>query len=255
MLGSIRAIAGGAVGFVGPSQRRHTLPPPAVAPNGPPPRELLTGEVLAAAQLPRLLLAAPRLLAVPRGDGGPIVDIPGWRAPEASMAPIRAYLRWLGHDARTWGFGTNLGDVEGDVERMSESVAALARDRGRPVGLVGWSLGGVIAREVSRRLPDEVDRVVTFGTPVVGGPSHTAVARSYEPGAGERVDRIVEELNASQPIGAPITAIFTRRDGVVAWQACIDRTTEGAEHVEVGSTHLGLGIDPDVWEVVGRALA
>ena len=255
MLGNVRALAGGAAGFVGPSQRRHRLPPPSVAPKGPPPRGLLTGELLAGVQLPRLLLAAPRLLTVPRGNDGPVVDIPGWRAPEGSMAPIRAYLRWLGHDARTWGLGTNLGDVERDVDRLAGSVSDLAHERGRPVSLVGWSLGGVIAREVSRRAPRDVARIVTFGTPVVGGPAHTAAVRSYDPGTGEDVDRVIEELNASQPISTPITAIFTRRDGVVAWEACIDRTTEGVEHVEVGSTHLGLGIDPDVWEIVGRALA
>lgn len=255
MLQNVKAIAGGAASFVGPSQRRHELPPAAARPSRPPGRDLLTGELLSAIQLPRLLLASPRLLSAPHGDGGPVVDIPGWRAPEGSMAPIRAYLRWLGHDARTWGFGTNLGGVERDVERMSESVEDLAREHGRPVALIGWSLGGVIAREVARRAPDSVRQVVTFGTPVVGGPAYTAAASAYEPGAGEQADRLIDELDATRPIRTPITAIFTRRDGVVAWQACIDRKTAGIEHVEVGSTHLGLGIDPDVWEIAARALA
>lgn len=171
------------------------------------------------------------------------------------MAPIRVYLRWLGYDARTWGLGTNLGDPERDAERMAESVATLAEEAGRPVALVGWSLGGVIAREVAREVPEHVSRVITYGTPVVGGPAHTVAVRSWEPGTGERVDRMIDELNATAPIRSPITAIFTRGDGVVAWQACIDRTTPGVEHVEVASTHLGLGIDPDVWETVARTLA
>lgn len=171
------------------------------------------------------------------------------------MAPIRSYLRWLGYDARTWGLGTNMGDPERDAELMSASVRDLAEAKSRPVALVGWSLGGVVAREVARRVPEHVSRVITYGSPVVGGPVHTVAARTYEPGEGDRIDAIIEELNASDPISVPITVIFTRRDGVVAWPACIDRTTEGAEHVEVGSTHIGLGIDPDVWETVARTLA
>jgi len=171
------------------------------------------------------------------------------------MAPIRAYLRWLGYDARTWGLGTNMGDPRRDAELMSLSVAELAEAAGAPVALVGWSLGGVIAREVARKVPERVSRVITYGSPVVGGPAHTVAVNRYEPGEGDRVDAAIEELNASAPISVPVTAIFTRRDGVVAWQACIDRNTEGVEHIEVGSTHIGLGIDPDVWETVAWTLA
>ena len=255
MLGPVRQLAGTAAGFVGPATTRHADPPRSTAPSGPPGRSILAGELLSGLQVPRLLLAAPRLARVPRGDGSPVIDIPGWRASESSMAPIRAYLRRLGYDARTWGLGTNLGDPEGDAERMTESVVALAESTGRPVALVGWSLGGVIAREVARSVPEHVARVITYGTPVLGGPAHTVAARSYEPGEGDRVDAIVNELNAAAPISVPITIIFTRRDGIVAWQACIDRASPDVEHVEVSSTHIGLGIDPDVWEIVARTLA
>jgi len=171
------------------------------------------------------------------------------------MAPVRAYLRWLGYDARTWGLGTNLGDPERDARLMSASVTELAESAGRPVALVGWSLGGVVAREVARQVPRHVSQVITYGSPVVGGPAHTVVANRYGPGEAERVDAIIDELNASDPISVPVTAIFTRRDGIVAWEACIDRSTAGVEHIEVSSTHIGLGIDPDVWETVAQRLA
>lgn len=170
------------------------------------------------------------------------------------MAPIRRYLRWLGHDARTWGLGTNMGDPQRDAELMAASVSRLAEEAGRPVALVGWSLGGVIAREVARRDPHVVSQVITYGTPVVGGPNHTVAARTYEPAERDRVERLIEEVNAADPIRVPVTTIFTRRDGVVSWPACIDRTTPGVRHVEVRSTHIGLGIDPDVWWVVAGAL-
>jgi pimeloyl-ACP methyl ester carboxylesterase len=252
MLDPVRQLAGA---LIGSASTPHPTPPAALPPGGPPSRSTLAGEALSGLQIPRLILAAPRLARVPRGDGSPVVDIPGWRAPESSMAPLRAYLRRLGYEARTWGMGTNMGDPRGDAERMAEMVAALSRRAGRPVSLVGWSLGGVIAREVAREVPEHVRRVITYGTPVLGGPAHTVAASNYEAGFGDEVDRIVAGLDADAPISVPITAIFTRRDGIVAWQACIDRASPEVEHIEVSSTHIGLGVDPDVWEIVGRTLA
>ena len=126
-----------------------------------------------------------------------------------------------------------------------------------PASLVGWSLGGVIAREVARRHPEAVRRVITYGTPVAGGAAYTSVARAS--GRGSRVDagaeRVTRTLDARSPIAVPLTVVFSRRDGVVAWQACIDRATPGVEHVEVSSTHIGMGVDPDVWAVVAERLA
>ncbi len=179
----------------------------------------------------RLVAATPRLLSAPRGDGHVVVDIPGWKAPELSGAPMRAYLRALGYDARGWGLGTNTGDPRRDVERLTGIVLDLVEDTGAPVSLVGWSLGGVIAREVARQAPGSVHRVITYGTPVVGG------------------------TRFASPIRVPLTVIFTRRDGIVAWQACIDRFSPSVEHVEVSSTHIGMGIDPDVWAIVAERLA
>ena len=123
-----------------------------------------------------------------------------------------------------------------------------------PVSLVGWSLGGVIAREVARREPDAVRRVITYGTPVVGGPSFTAVAAAYAPEVRRRVAEVSARLDADSPIRVPLTAIWSRRDGIVAWPACLDRVSPDVEHVEVGSTHLGLGVDPDVWSIVASRL-
>ena len=171
------------------------------------------------------------------------------------MLPIRSYLSWLGYDARTWGLGTNRGGVEGDVMRFAKTVASVAEKTGEPVGLVGWSLGGVVAREVAREIPGCVSRVVTFGSPIVGGPGHTVAARSYSREEIERIGRLIEEVNRDSPLDVPTTAIFTKRDGVVDWRACIDQHTPNVRHIEVRSTHMGLGIDPDVWLAVAEALA
>jgi pimeloyl-ACP methyl ester carboxylesterase len=223
-------------------------------PAGPPSSRSVLLELGSGLAAVRIAGALPRLLAAPRGDGHTVVDIPGWKAPEVSGAPLRAYLRLLGYDARGWGFGTNTGDPRRDVERLTRRVLELADESGSGVSLVGWSLGGVIAREVARRLPEAVRRVITYGTPVVGGPRFTAVARAYGPGASTAAEAVAERLDAESPIQVPLTVVYTRRDGIVAWQACIDRWSPYAEHVEVASTHIGMGVDPDVWGVVADRL-
>jgi hypothetical protein len=122
------------------------------------------------------------------------------------------------------------------------------------MALVGWSLGGVVAREVARAIPERVSCVVTFGSPVVGGPTHTIAAATYGDAECRRVTELGRQLDADDPIGVPITAIFTRRDRVVDWRACVDHASPRVTHVEVGSTHMSLGIDPDVWWAVAEAL-
>lgn len=215
----------------------------------------LAAEIGSPLEAVRLPAAWPRLRRMPRGDGHVVVDIPGWRAPEVSGLPLRRYLSWLGYDARGWGFGTNLGDPERDAARLTETVVELEAQTGRAVSLVGWSLGGVIAREVARRRPDLVRQVITYGTPVVGGPSYTAVAGRYTHEARQHATRVTARLDARRPIQVPITVVYSRRDGIVEWRACLDRVSPQVEHVEVRSTHVGMGVDPDVWGVVAQRLA
>ena len=124
---------------------------------------------------------------------------------------------------------------------------------------MGWSLGGVVVREVARRRPALVRTVVTFGSPIVGGIGHTAVARmgsgGQRAGAGERLERYVAARDRRQPLRMPVTVLLSRRDGVVSWQSCWDHHSPRAEHVEVRSSHLGMVLDPDVWTSVAQGLA
>ena len=216
---------------------------------------MLLGELAAPLQLPRLLRRAPRLARLPRGSGQPVVDLPGWRTGEPTMAPLRGYLRWLGYDARPWGLGTNQGDVPALTRALVPTVRDLAEDAGQPVHLVGWSLGGTIAREVARVLgPDAVAQVITLGSPLEGGPLHTITGASF--GAADR-ERIAARIARAERrrLEVPLTSVYTRRDAVVSWPASLDRRTPAATHHEVGSTHCSLGVDPDVWEIVARRLA
>ncbi len=222
-------------------------------PSGPPSTWRALGELGSGLDAVRLAGALPRLASAPRGDGHLVVDVPGWQAPELTGAPLRGYLRRLGYDARGWGFGTNTGDPRRDVERLSASLLDLVDATGSPASLVGWSLGGVIAREVARRHPEAVRRVITYGTPV-SGPAHTTVARLVGSGSDD-AERVTRRLDAESPIRVPLTVLYSRRDGIVSWQACIDHTSPDVEHVEVSSRHLGMGVDPDVWAVVADRLA
>ncbi|MEP7088778.1 MAG: alpha/beta hydrolase [Nocardioidaceae bacterium] len=247
------------VGLLGFSGRRtratETLEVATVSrPVGRPSGGAGLAELLGVAAGLRLPAAASRLARLPRGDGHVVIDIPGWKAPEVSGAPLRGLLRALGHDARAWGLGVNTGRPEHDAEVLAETVRRTAAEQG-PVSLVGWSLGGVIAREVARAHPEAVRRVVTYGTPVIGGPSHTLGAGSFGAAECARITALAEQLDREDPILVPLTAIFTRRDGVVTWQACIDHHSPDVEHVEVFSSHVGMALDPDVWEVVACRLA
>jgi pimeloyl-ACP methyl ester carboxylesterase len=233
-----------------PNPQRHERPLEAPDPGAPPSMRGLAGEAKTGLQLARLVRAAPWLAFAPRGDGRTVIDLPGWRAPEISNAPLRTYLRLLGYRARPWGLGTNTGNPE----RNTKLLVDLLRRETEPVGLVGWSLGGVVAREIAREVPEHVACVVTFGSPIIGGPSHTVTAQNFDERELRRIRNLVDERDRTRPLGVPVTAIYTKDDRIVDWRACIDRRTEGVEHIEVRSTHLGLGVDPDVWWAVARAL-
>ena len=215
----------------------------------------LLRELRWARELPRLLLRSPRLVTMPRGDGAPVMDMPGWRTSEASMAPLRAYLRWLGHDAQPWGIGTNRGDPLGDAACLTPVVREVAERSGRPVALIGWSLGGVVARETARRAGDAVAQVITLGSPIVGGPAYTPFTPKWSDARRRAWARRFADAEAADPLTCPVTTIFSRHDAVVPWRASLDHHSPDVRHIQVASSHLGLGTDPDVWEIIARSLA
>lgn len=227
----------------------------------PAPTEIPTPSLLAA--IPRQLLlfreplrrwrARGRLAAAPRGAGAPVLVIPGMGVGDLSTATLRGFLRRQGYDARGWGLGRNRPDVPRNLARALTVLESLAVERGEPVALVGWSLGGVIARELGRLRPDLVSRIATLGTPVVGGLQPTAIAGLFRLQGWDldEVARLVASANRT-PIRVPVAAFWSRRDGIVAWQACVDSAISGAESLEVSSCHWGMGLDPDV--LVGLAV-
>lgn len=176
-----------------------------------------------------------------------VVVLPGMGVGDWTTAPLRRFLRRRGFDARGWSLGRHRPEADETLRRFLPRLEALAVETRAPVALIGWSLGGIVARETARLRPDLVRSVATLGTPVVGGLRHTAIAGLFRIQGWDLAD-IERRVDAAQriPIRVPLTAIWSRRDGIVAWQACVDLATPGAVNLEARSCHWALGLDPDV---------
>lgn len=222
----------------------------------PPSRFGLVREARGLLELPRLLLRIPTLARQPRGRGEPVLVLPGYGAGDASTVVLQSYLRLLGYRVRGFGLGANSGDVPGRLVRVLKRLVSFAHKARQEVRLIGWSLGGYLAREAARERPDLVQQVITLGTPVVGGPRYTVVAHAFRR-RGIDVDAIEAQIELRNRISltTPVTAIYSRSDAVVAWEACIDRHCLNVEHIEVGTTHLGLGFSPEVYRIIAQRLA
>jgi pimeloyl-ACP methyl ester carboxylesterase len=185
------------------------------------------------------------------------VVVPGFATDDSWTARLRGFLAAIGYDAVGWGLGRNRGNVQKLIPAVIAKTGQMAAERGAKVRLIGWSLGGYLVREAARERPDLVDRVITLGAPVVGGPSYTASAPMYLR-RGYDLEEIKEAVleRELRPIGVPVFALFSRADGVVAWRACIDRfANPRVEHHEVRSSHLGMVNSPRVFDRVAELLA
>jgi dienelactone hydrolase len=223
------------------------------APLQPPSLARLGWEALSGLELGRLAARSRRLARAARGQA-PVIVLPGFGADDLSTVPLRSFLRRLGHEVEGWTLGRNAGDVEALLPKVAERARVLAGRRHERVHLIGQSLGGVLARELARDQPALVAQVITLGTPVVGGPSYTRVGFAYDRTEQARIAAMIKQRNRI-PIRVPVTAVYSRRDGIVAWQACVDQANPGVKHVEVSSSHFGMGIDPDVWLLAANLLS
>jgi hypothetical protein len=213
-------------------------------------------EGLSGLEFARLMAASPALALQPRGKGKPVIVLPGFSASNISTVPLRRYLTWLDYEVHGWELGRNTGNVRELLPQVADQVRQIYARSGSPVNIVGWSLGGVIAREVAREHPETVRQVITMGSPVVGGAKYTSMGGLFEQ-RGIDLDKMEASIAAreSKPISVPVTSIFSKSDGVVGWKASIDQHNAQVEHLEVRTTHLGLGISPDVFKIIARKLA
>lgn len=221
----------------------------------PPGPFLLALEGRAPWELGVALASWPILRQAPRGDGHPVIVFPGLAASDLTTLPLRTFLAALGYRPHGWDLRFNFGPRKGVLESSLERVRRLRREHGGRVSLVGWSLGGVFAREIAKLAPGDVRCVVTMGSPFTGHPKANNAWRLYELVSGHRLEdnHAMEHVRRTPPV--PTTSILSRTDGIVAWRCCLQEREQRAESIEIQSSHMGIGMNPAAWYAVADRLA
>lgn len=201
------------------------------------------------------LASWPLLQRAPRGDGHPVLVYPGFGAGNLSTLLLRRFLKSRGYEAHPWRFRINLGPRPHMLRGMVEQLEDLYRRAGRKVSLIGWSLGGIYARELAKVMPELVRTVITLGTPFSGPRRANNAWYLYELITGERVDEESYKTVLSDPPPVPTTSIYSRTDGIVAWQCCLQGESPLTENIEVPASHVGMGANPFTLLVIANRLA
>jgi pimeloyl-ACP methyl ester carboxylesterase len=206
-------------------------------------------------ELGALAWSWPLLARAPRGDDHPVLVLPGFLATDGSTAVMRRYLTALGYDAQGWQLGRNLGGNRGTYGLARERLDAVAQQSGRKVSLIGWSLGGTLARELARHAPMHVRQVITLGSPLYGDTRRTTSAWLLHRAVHGR-----DSINHGdyRGIGAPpvpTTSVFDRHDGVVSWRTSVEFPGPQVQSVETLSSHIGFGFNPLVFWLLADRLA
>jgi pimeloyl-ACP methyl ester carboxylesterase len=200
------------------------------------------------------LAARPLAPRLPRGDGHTVLVLPGLLADDYSTGALRAVLRRLGYDVHGWGLGRNIGPTAACVTGIRDKLARLADDNNRPISIIGWSLGGIFARDIARRSPESVRQVVTLGSPFrLARFSQTRASGVFERFSHLHVEHRTLPLEPDAPLPVPATSIYSHFDGIVHWQTCLDTPSDTCENIAVMASHLGLGHHPaSIWAIADR---
>jgi pimeloyl-ACP methyl ester carboxylesterase len=202
----------------------------------------------------------PYLCCLPRGDGHCVLVLPGFSGGDPSTAALRWFLTNRGYRATPWRLGRNLGPTDHILDGMAALVEKLTGSGDR-ISIIGWSLGGIFARELGRTYPEAIRSIITLGSPfrLTGGDrDKTHASDAYEAMAAlhsERAEAMRVHEDDRPPMTVPVTNIFSRTDGVVPWDSCIDTRGEQCENVEVPGSHSGFGHNPFALFVIADRLA
>jgi len=227
----------------------------ATEPLGPPSRLLLALEMRGIWELQAFFATYPLLRQAPRGDGHPVLVLPGLAASDVSTRPLRTLLKDLGYAAHGWKQGANHGPHPGVEPGIDERLAELSTRYQRKVSVIGWSLGGVFAREAARRAPSLVRQVITLGSPFANEPKASNAWQLYETLSGRRAEDWPGREAMKLPPPVPSTAIYSRSDGIVAWQGCCEQESATSGNIEVEGSHCGLGHNPVALYAIADRLA
>jgi pimeloyl-ACP methyl ester carboxylesterase len=215
----------------------------------------LTDIPRALAEYGQLVTVLPLHRTLPTGDGHPVLVLPGLLAGDGSTWTLRRLLRRRGYRAHGWGLGRNIGPTAKAVAGMAGRLHELHTRYDAPVSLIGWSLGGIFARALARRRPSAVRQVITLGSPFrVEDEGQTRATPSFKRYAHLHVERPARPVELeTEPLPVPATSIYSRFDGMVAWQTCLDMPSARAENIAVLSSHIGYGHHPAaVWAIADR---
>jgi pimeloyl-ACP methyl ester carboxylesterase len=188
----------------------------------------------------------PLLQRLPRGDGHPVLVLPGLSAGDNSTAPLRNVLKHLGYRTYGWGLGANVGPTNRILDGLVRRLDRAHQRRGDKVSIVGWSLGGLYARELARARPDQVRMVVSLGSPIqmsdgdssAAKPVWDALGRYHSVSRPKRVRDIEKAV-----LTTPSSSIYSCTDGVVSWQASLVPRNAISENIRVFGSHCGLGFN------------
>jgi hypothetical protein len=222
----------------------------------PPHPALLALEGRAWLELTWLVPALPALASAPSGDGHPVLVLPGLLADDRSTTALRWFLRSRGYHVHGWRQGRNRGPSPEAIQSLLARFDAIHRRHERKVSLIGWSLGGIYARELARAFPDRVRMVITLASPLRDLDA-TNVARLNRLGLGPRMppppDGLADLLSAPLPV--PCTALYSETDGIVSWRCCVAACGPQSESLVVRSSHCGMGHHPTVLLTIADRLA
>lgn len=203
-----------------------------------------------------LLLQLPSLMKVERGKGQRIIVLPGFATNDIFTFPMRKFLENIGYKPEGWGLGNNHGDVPVLLDLMNTKVREIFRETQEKIILIGWSLGGYLARECARDNQDIIEKVITLGSPIIGGPKYTSIADVYSKQHGINIDQLEKEIDErfQIPLAIPVFSIYSKKDNVVSWEACIDPYSPKVINQEIDSTHIGLIVNADAYVFIAKFL-
>jgi len=192
-----------------------------------------------------------------KGDGHPVLVLPGFMATDMSTGPLRTFIEKMGYDVYAWELGRNKARLE-TLYILMDKLEDIYNETGQEVTIIGWSLGGVYARQIAKEKPDMVRQVITMGSPFRGisQPNNATWIYNFISN-GKRVVDLDPELLADLPKPAPVptTAIYSKEDGVVHWEVCMEEIEDDIhQNIQVRGSHLGLGVNASVLHIIADRL-
>jgi pimeloyl-ACP methyl ester carboxylesterase len=207
-----------------------------------------------------LMATWPLLTTAPRGDGHPVMVLPGFATSDAMTVALRQFLAVMGYQVFPWELGWNLDQHSAgeNGEHIACRIEQIAQETGQAVSLVGWSLGGILAREAARRNHSGLRQVISLGSPFTGDPRATTISGLYEMLTGNHhsAPRLRERyFESHRPLPVPTSAIYSKSDGITAWRNCLGDEGPISENIEVHTSHFGMVASPAVFWAVADRLA